>query len=154
MSMPEIGFPKKRKETNMILSELTLEDKMRRRFSEEFKRKKVKELLLHKTRVSVICKEYGVSDASVYKWIHKYGGNGMKKERLIVESESEQSQIISLKNKVALLEQMLGQKQILIEFQQKMIELAEEEYGIDIKKKLETEPSSISEKTGKNTSSR
>ena len=62
--------------------------------------------------------------------------------------------IISLKNKVAMLEQMLGQKQILIEFQQKMIELAEEEYGIDIKKKLETEPSSISEKTGKNTPSR
>ena len=53
-----------------------------------------------------------------------------------------------------MLEQMLGQKQILIEFQQKMIELAEEEYGIDIKKKLETEPSSISEKTGKDTPSR
>lgn len=78
----------------------------------------------------------------------------MKKERLIVESKSEQSQIISLKNKVAMLEQMLGQKQILIEFQQKMIELAEEEYGIDIKKKSETEQSSTSEKTGKGTASR
>lgn len=152
--MPEIGFPKKRKETNMILSELTLEEKRRRRFSDEFKRKKVKDLQLHKTSISVICKEYGVSRKSIYNWIYKYGGKEMKKERLIVESKSEQSQIISLKNKVAMLEQMLGQKQILIEFQQKMIELAEEEYGIDIKKKLETEQSSTSEKTGKGTASR
>jgi hypothetical protein len=35
---------------------------------------------------------------------------------------------------------MVGQKQIEIEFQNKMIELAEQEYNIDIKKKLKTKP--------------
>ena len=42
--------------------------------------------------------------------------------------------------KIAELEQLVGQKQVVIEFQNKMIELAELEYNIDIKKKLETRP--------------
>lgn len=138
----------------MILDELTLEEKLRRRFSEEFKRKKVKAIMTNKTRISIVSKECGVSPSSIYKWIYKYGGKDMKKERLIVESKSSQSQVIELKERVALLEQMLGQKQILIDFQTKMIELAEEEYGIDIKKKFETKRSSTSENTGKNTRSR
>lgn len=45
---------------------------------------------------------------------------------------------------------MVGQKQIVIDFQEKMIDLAEEEYGIDIKKKFETRPSSTSQKTETN----
>lgn len=154
MSMPEIGCPKKKEDNKMILDELTLEEKLRRRFSEEFKRKKVKAIMTNKTRISIVSKECGVSPSSIYKWIYKYGGKDMKKERLIVESKSSQSQVIELKERVALLEQMLGQKQILIDFQTKMIELAEEEYGIDIKKKFETKRSSTSENTGKNTRSR
>lgn len=152
--MPEIGCPKKKEDNKMILDELTLEEKLRRRFSEEFKRKKVKAIMTNKTRISIVSKECGVSPSSIYKWIYKYGGKDMKKERLIVESKSSQSQVIELKERVALLEQMLGQKQILIDFQTKMIELAEEEYGIDIKKKFETKRSSTSENTGKNTRSR
>mgnify|MGYP000994246948 CR=1 FL=1 len=34
-----------------------------------------------------------------------------------------------------------GQKQIVIDFQEKMIELAEQEYNVDIKKKFDSEPS-------------
>ena len=33
------------------------------------------------------------------------------------------------------LERIVGQKQIVIDFQEKMIELAEQEYNVDIKKK-------------------
>jgi len=47
----------------------------------------------------------------------------------------------------------LGQKQIEIEFHKKMVEIASEEVGIDIKKKFGSKPSSGSGTTGKNTKS-
>ena len=65
----------------------------------------------------------------------------MKKgEKLIVETESDTRQLLSFQKKIAELEQIIGQKQILIDFKDKMIELAELEYGIDIKKKFSTKP--------------
>ena len=64
----------------------------------------------------------------------------MPKARMIVESESDTVKLIEYQKKIADLERLVGQKQVLIEFQDKMIELAEKEYNIDIKKKLETKP--------------
>jgi hypothetical protein len=51
---------------------------------------------------------------------------------------------------VAELERIIGQKQILIDFKDKMIDIAEEEYGVDIKKKYSSKPSIISGNTEKN----
>ena len=45
-----------------------------------------------------------------------------------------------MQKRIAELERTLGQKQILIEFKDKMIELAEETYKVDIKKKFGTRP--------------
>ena len=70
-----------------------------------------------------------------------------KKERLIVETESDTLKIIELQKRVAELERIVGQKQIEIDFKDKMIDLAEEMYHVDIKKKLSTQPSSGSENT-------
>ncbi|MGE0930274.1 hypothetical protein [Peijinzhouia sedimentorum] len=50
----------------------------------------------------------------------------------MVESQSDSARLLELKKQVADLERIVGQKQLLIDFQQKMIELAEEEYQIDI----------------------
>jgi hypothetical protein len=72
-----------------------------------------------------------------------------KKERLIVESQSDTIQLLELKKKVAELERVVGQKQLLIDFQQKLIDLAEQEYRIDIKKKFSGEQSSTTGKAEK-----
>ena len=72
-----------------------------------------------------------------------------KKERLVVETDSDTRQLIEFKKRVSELERIIGQKQILIDFQDKMIELAEETYGVDIKKKFFSTPSNISGKTEK-----
>jgi hypothetical protein len=63
-----------------------------------------------------------------------------KKERVIVETESDTARLLELRKQVAELERMLGQKQIVIDFQEKMIGLAEEHYGVDIKKKFSGKP--------------
>ena len=76
-----------------------------------------------------------------------------KKERMIVESQSDTQQLIALKKKVAELERIIGQKQVLLDFKDKMIDLAEQTYGVDIKKKISTKPSSTSGSDGNNTPS-
>ena len=130
---------------------MTLSDRRRRKFSDSFRIQKVRELETGTVKVSELCRQYEVSSTSIYRWLTKFGTMKDKKERLIVETESDTKQLLALKKRVAELERMIGQKQILIEFKDKMIEIAEETYGVDIKKKFSTLPSKASGKTGDNT---
>jgi transposase len=120
---------------------MTTQERRFRRFSDSFKIQKVQEIERGICIVSDICKEYEVTSTNVYRWIDKFGSMKKKKERLIVESQSDTKKILELKRKVAELEQIIGQKQILIEFKDKMIEIAEETYKVDIKKKFIKKPS-------------
>ncbi len=124
-----------------------------RRFSDTFKQSKVREIESGQTKVHEICKQYEVTSTNVYRWIAKFGTMKTKTERLIVETQSDTQQLLALKKRVAELEQIIGQKQILLDFKEKMIDLAEEMYGVDIKKKLSGEPLSSSGKSENNTTS-
>jgi len=126
---------------------LDLEDRKRRRFSDNFKLQKVRELELGKVKISELCKQYEVSSTSIYRWINKFGMKKDKKEKLIIETESDTKELLLLKKQIAELERIVGQKQILIDFKDKMIELAEQTYGVDIKKKFSTKPQDITGKT-------
>ena len=121
------------------MENLTKEERIRRRFSESFKRKKVLEIESGISKIGDICRQYQVRRRSIYLWRQKYGSMQQKKERLIVETESDTLKIIELQKRVAELERIVGQKQI--DFKDKMIDLAEEIYQVDIKKKFSTRPS-------------
>lgn len=118
---------------------LTLQERRRRTFSETFKRLKVQEIESQQIRISDLCKQYCVSDTSVRLWMVKYGQNSSKKERLIIETMSDTLVIKELLERVADLERMVGQKQVELEFYKKMIDLAQEHYGIEIKKNFSTQ---------------
>ena len=118
-------------------------------FSEGFKMEKVRELQSNQVKISEIVKEYEVSSTTIYRWLTKYGSMKKRPEKLIVESDSDTKKLLELKKRVAELERIVGQKQILIDFKDKMIELAEEHYKIDIKKNSSIQPSSSIGKTGK-----
>ena len=132
---------------------MTTAERRRRHFSDSFKIQKVRELETGKTKVSELCNQYEVSATTVYRWLNKFGTMKDKKERLIVETDSDTRQLLELKKKVAELERVIGQKQILLDFKDKMIDLAEETYGVDIKKKFSTRPSNTSGTTESNTHS-
>ncbi len=132
---------------------MTIAERRRRNFSDSFKIQKVRELETGKTKISELCKQYEVSDTNVYRWLNKFGTMKDKKERLIIETDSDTKQLLELKKKVAELEQIIGQKQIIIDFKDKMIELAEEAYGVDIKKKYSTQQSNSFGTTESNTDS-
>jgi transposase len=129
---------------------LSTEERRRRTFSEEFKRKKVREIEQKITTIAEVSREYDVRASNVSKWLLTYSNNHMKGVRTIVESESDTRKLIDQQQKIAELERIIGQKQLMIDFQAKMIELTEQEYGIDIKKKLEKKPSSGTGNTGNN----
>jgi transposase len=127
------------------------QERVNRYFSESFKRKKVSEIERNITSIPEICREYNVSRTSVYRWIYEFSNNMKKGVKQVVEAKSDTVKIQQLKDQVKELERIVGQKQILIDFQQKMIDIAEEEYRVDIKKKYGSKLSHGSGQTGKST---
>ena len=128
---------------------MTTHERLNRRFNDNFKLEKVREIERGVSRISDICKQYEVTSTNVHRWIHKFGSMKNKSERIIVESQSDAKQLIELKKKIADLERIVGQKQILLDFKEKMIELAEETYKVDIKKKFSDKPSDTTGSTEK-----
>lgn len=126
--------------------------RINRYFSESFKRKKVQEIEKNMSSVLEVSREYEVSQTAVYKWLNKYSRNRKRGVKQVVELMSDTRKIQDLKTRIRELEQMLGQKQFEIEFKNKMMDIAEEMYDIDIKKKLGSKPLPGSGSTEKNTS--
>ena len=122
-----------------------------RYFSEDFKKKRVRELEKNLVCIADICKTYHVSRTSVYRWIYKYSSMAKQESKQVVESKSDTKKIQFLEERIKELERALGQKQMMIDIKDKMIEIAEDTYDIDIKKKLASKVSSGSGTTGKNT---
>lgn len=121
-----------------------------RYFSESFKMKKVREIERNLVSVLEVSREYEVSATAVYKWLDKYSLYRKRQVRQVIEPMSDTQKIKDLKAKIKELEQVVGQKQIQLEFKEKMIELAEQMYQVDIKKKLGTKLSSGSGSTDHN----
>lgn len=121
---------------------MTSRERRNRYFSEEFKRKKVAEIDRNLCTIGEVCREYQVSYTAVYKWIYRYSKMRKKKEKQVVESQSDTKKIQALRDQIKELERIIGEKQIKLDFQEKMIEIAEKEYKVDIKKKRFGKPSS------------
>lgn len=128
--------------------------RIQRYFSEDFKRKKVREIEQNLATMAQIAREYQVSKTAIYKWVYKYSAMRKKGLKQVVEPKSDTVKITRLTEEIRQMEQMVGQKQIKIDFLEKMIELAEKEYGIDIKKKYSSTPLNGSGQTGKGTKSK
>lgn len=122
-----------------------------RYFSEDFKKGKVAELEKRQITVLEISREYGVSSTSVYKWIYKYSVMRKKGIKMVVEADSDTARIKALREHIRELEQLLGQKQFEVDFLNKQMDIASEQYGIDLKKKPTGIPSAGSGKADKNT---
>lgn len=111
-------------------------NKRHRIFSDEFKKERVSEIEQGIYRVVDISRLYEVSSTSVYQWLYRYGVKYQKGVRMVVEHESEQSKRAVLESRVAELERLLGQKQVELEYLQRVIKEGDELLGCDLKKKF------------------
>lgn len=107
-----------------------------RHFSTEFKKEKVQQIDEGKITVSQISRIYEVSVTAVYKWVRRYSKYAGQNEKVVVEKLSEGAKTIELLKKVAELEQLVGQKQVEVEYLKKVIEFGSELTQTDIKKKF------------------
>ena len=110
-----------------------------RYFSEDFKIQKVKEIEQNLISVSALSRLYEVSDTAIYNWIYKYSVHLKKGVTQVIEMESESRKAKKLQERLAELERVIGQKQLQIDYLEKIIEFSSEELGNDIKKKYDTE---------------
>jgi transposase len=123
--------------------------KRNRYFSESIRKKCVRDIELNRATVLEISRQYEVSTTAVYNWIGKYSAHLKRGVKQVQEPMSDTKKIKELKERIKELEHMVGQKQIKVEFYEKMIELTEQELDIDIKKKGSSERSGGSGRTGK-----
>ena len=114
----------------------TMGERQKRFFNETFKRSKVSEIERNLLTIAELCREYQVTRTAVYKWIYKYSLMRKREHRQVIEPESETRKVILLKQEVEELQRVIGEKQLKLDFLEKVIELAEKEYGPDFKKKF------------------
>jgi len=120
-----------------------------RRYSEEFKKEIVSLYESGKFSVLQLEKLHGITNPSIYRWIYKYSIFNEKGFRVVEMKESSMNKVKELEQKVRELEQAVGQKQIKIDYLEKMMDIAKTELNIDIKKNFNTPQSTGSETTSK-----
>jgi transposase len=133
---------------------LTVKERQNRYFSEDFKRKKVSELDRNLITIAELCRSHQVSSTAVYKWIYAYSSMRKKGLRQVIETKSDSQKLLAMKEQIKELERIIGEKQIRLDFQEKLISLAEAEYKVDIKKKFTGKLSSGTGSTGTSTKSK
>ena len=110
------------------------EKRQRRVFSEALKKKVVKDIEDGKASIASVCREFSVSDVSVYNWLHKYSHYLQKGVKLVVEQQSEVYRSKELERELKEVQAALGKKQLQVEFLEMLLDLASKELGTDIKK--------------------
>jgi transposase len=123
--------------------------KKTRRFSEDFKRTLVSEYERGESTVLELSRRYQVCFQTIYRWIRRYSIYQEKGYVIVEKHKSKEQELKAALARISELEQLVGQKQIKLEYLEKLIELADAEYGLDLKKKCFTRPLSGSDLTQK-----
>lgn len=109
-----------------------------RHFSVEFKKQIIAQLDAKLTTISDIVRHYEVSAVSVCRWRQIYSKHYQQPTKVVIEMESEAHKTKALLERNAELERIIGQKQLKIDYLEKLIELASEDLKIDLKKSINT----------------
>lgn len=120
--------------------------KSQRKFSEHFKKQLVEEFETGQMSVQELGKLHQIRLAVIYRWIYRYSSYNKAGYRVIEHTMSSSKKVKELQEKIKKLEQKVGQKQIMIDYLETMMEVAKDELNIDIKKNFGTPQSSDSKK--------
>lgn len=123
--------------------------KTQRRFTEDFKRSVVKEFESGELSALQLSRLYNVHHQTIYNWVYKFSTFNQKGSRVVEMKGSSTEKLKEMEQRIKDLERAVGQKQITIDYLEKMIEIAQTDLNIDIKKNFDTSQSGGSGKTGK-----
>ena len=121
----------------------------KRGYSESFKKQLVADFESGQYSVLELERLHGIGNRTLYNWIYKFSTFNEKGYRIVEMNDSSSKKVRELERKIKELEQAVGQKQIMIDYLEKMMEIAKTEYNIDIKKNYNTSRSTGSGRTNK-----
>jgi transposase len=119
-------------------SKAKYQPRQKRVFSVELKKKLVEQIELKRLKVRDVVNLYQTTGTSVYRWISEYSILKRAGTKMVVESESHETKVDKLLERITELERNVGKKQLEIEFLDKVIEICSDELGYDVKKKCTT----------------
>lgn len=110
-----------------------------KRYSTSFKQKVISEIESGKLTKSEARRLYGIgSDTSIQKWIKQLGKLHLLNKVVRIELKDEVSRLKQLEKEKRDLESALAQAHLKLIVYETLIELAEEDLGVDLKKKLKS----------------
>ena len=112
-----------------------------RQFSEDFKNSIVNDFQSGKFSVPQLERLHNIRNSAIYRWIYKYSKSNERGQRMVEMKDSSTQKLKALEQRVKELERAVGQKQIQIDYLEKMIDIAKTDLDIDIKKNSNTPPS-------------
>lgn len=112
----------------------------RRTFSEAVKKQIVQDIEKGKATVLEASRETSVHQSTIYTWIYRYSRYLVKNKVMVIEDKSEGYRTKELEKRLLEAEAALGRKQMEIDFLNKIIDLANEDYKTDLKKNLAKGP--------------
>ena len=123
-------------------------------YSMSFKLSVVQEYETSQVSLESLKRKYGIQgDATIRRWIEQYGNFDITNKSAKPMEKSKDQELLELRQKVRLLERKnarlekeLEQKDMKAEFFDMMIDIAEKEYDIDIRKNSFPEQSSNTER--------
>lgn len=121
-----------------------------RRYFSEAARKEIVKAIDGGLSKSEASRRYQVSEQSIYKWISKYSSNYSKPLVRVVEHQSESLRASGLEKELRQVYEILGRAKAELVFLEQVVKLADEAYGVDIKKNFGTAPLITSTKKGEN----
>ncbi len=127
------------------------EIKQRRIFSDAFKRQKVQLIVEKKISIRDVVDVYGVCAMTVYRWLYRYSPHHSKSTIQVVQMESEEHKTKDLLKQVSNLERIIGQKQLQLDYLERLIAIAGEALQIDLKKNFDSQVSNGSAPTADTT---
>lgn len=119
----------------------------KRNFSEEFKKARIREYESGKFTIQELSRLFEIHSSIIYRWIYRYSVYNKKSVKVVEMADSGTKKLKDLESRIKDLERVVGQKQLTIDYLEKMIELAKEKYDIDIKKNSNTSQSNGSKRT-------
>jgi len=120
-----------------------------RRFSDEFKISIVSEFEKGNFSVLQLSRLHSIHFQTIYSWIYKFSTFNEKGYRIVEMEDSTGKKLKDQEVRIRELERAVGQKQLKIDYLEKLIEVAGKDLGLDLKKNSDSRPSSGTAKTGK-----
>ena len=120
-----------------------------RKFSVSFKKQLVREFETNQFTVLELCRLHSIHNSQIYRWIAKYGSHPPNAHVIVEMKNSSSKKLKAYEDRIKELERIVGQKQIMIDYLDGIIECANEHYQTDLKKTSATPSSKPSGKKPK-----